>query len=105
MSQVNEKFEREIASVVNKHGVDNECGVPDYIIAAHVAASIRALRVSVLALRAHEGSNTMFGIDRTTGPSVWRGTDNRITGHAVECPTFRPLGGDCTCSPEEETPQ
>lgn len=39
-------FERDIAEVVNRHGLDNKIGIPDYILAKYVTTTIAALNTA-----------------------------------------------------------
>lgn len=55
---MSEQVERELSSLLNKHGIDNECGVPDYILAAYLAGCIRQFKSSQAAIRKHEGRTT-----------------------------------------------
>lgn len=47
-------FERDIAKVLNKHGVDAQAKTPDYILAAYVTTCIAALKSASVAQAAHE---------------------------------------------------
>lgn len=47
-------FEKDIASVLNKHGIDAQAKTPDYILAAYVTTCIAALKSAKVAQAAHE---------------------------------------------------
>lgn len=49
-----EAFEKEIASVLNKHGVDSQTKTPDFILASYITTCIAALKAAKLAQEAHE---------------------------------------------------
>lgn len=41
------EFEKELASILNKHGIDNACATPDFILAAYLNDCLAAYRKSV----------------------------------------------------------
>lgn len=47
---------RDLSEVLNKHGIDNEVGVPDFILAEYVLAHLGTLKVLDMRLRDHYGA-------------------------------------------------
>jgi hypothetical protein len=43
MTMHDERFERALSDLINTHSVDNEVGIPDFILAQHVVATLSAL--------------------------------------------------------------
>ena len=44
MEQAMKPFDTELEDLINKHGIDNDCGVPDYILAAFMVQSLEPLK-------------------------------------------------------------
>jgi hypothetical protein len=53
MSKLSE-FESEIATVINKHGVDSFTKTPDYILAKYVVTCIASLKTALVEKETHE---------------------------------------------------
>lgn len=49
-------LERELAEVINRNGLDNAIGMPDYVIAEYMVTAASALKKAHVANKAHEGS-------------------------------------------------
>ena len=49
-------FERDLADVLNKHGLDNYAGMPDYILAQYVTNALGALKLANKENERHKSS-------------------------------------------------
>jgi hypothetical protein len=49
-----EIFEKEIAEVLNKHGIDSQTKTPDFILASYITKCIAALKAAKIAQETHE---------------------------------------------------
>lgn len=56
MSKILE-IEKDLAAVLNKHGVDSMAGVPDYILASYLVTCIAALKTANKSINAHNKVN------------------------------------------------
>ena len=56
MSKILE-IEKDLAKVLNQHGVDSMSGVPDYILASYLVTCIAALKAANKSIHVHEGNN------------------------------------------------
>lgn len=48
-------FERDMAEVLNKHGLDAYAGMPDYILAQYITNALGALKMAHKANEKHRG--------------------------------------------------
>jgi hypothetical protein len=48
-------FETELSALLNKHGIDALCEMPDFILAAHLHRHILNIGVTQNAIRVHSG--------------------------------------------------
>jgi len=46
-------FDSELEELINKHGIDNDCGVPDYILASFMIQSLEPLQNMVILYDRH----------------------------------------------------
>ena len=46
---MDEKFEEELRALINKHSIESEFDIPDFILAAYLMATLKALRGTVQA--------------------------------------------------------
>lgn len=37
------EFKKDLAAVINKHGIDNRCNTPDFVLAEHVSRTLLSL--------------------------------------------------------------
>lgn len=50
-------IEQDLAEVINRHGLDNEVGMPDFLIAEYIVTHIAALKTINKKRIRHEGAN------------------------------------------------
>jgi hypothetical protein len=56
-----EAFTRELAVVINKHGVDSELGIPDYILCVYVTNTLLSLRQAQMMMKDfYESTSEIF---------------------------------------------
>lgn len=54
-NKTEETFESELRKLLNKHGVDNDCGMPDFILAEQICSNLRAQVEALRAVREWKG--------------------------------------------------
>ena len=55
MSNMDDVFKQRLAWVLNSHSIDNEIGIPDYILADHICEYLRSIQRMTSELHRHMG--------------------------------------------------
>jgi len=55
MAHLRKPFDSALEDLINEHGVDAQCGIPDYILAAYMVQSLEPLKTMIKSNDKHNG--------------------------------------------------
>jgi len=57
MAQLRKPFDSALEDLINEHGVDAKCGIPDYILAAFMVQSLEPLKTMVISCKKDDNTS------------------------------------------------